>query len=92
MNETANSNPIKAKKIEKGINVNIAIINPEPNIWYKKVESIFNKVCPAVILANNLIPKENALAKYDTVSINTNSGTKAKGVPEGTKYEKKCNL
>ena len=44
MNETANSNPIKAKKIEKGINVNIAIINPEPNIWYKKVAKFLIKV------------------------------------------------
>ena len=40
---------------------------------------------PAAILANNLIPNENALAKYDTTSIRTNKGTNAKGVPEGTK-------
>ena len=37
------------------------------------------------MLANNRIPKEKALAKYDTNSINTNKGTKASGVPDGTK-------
>ena len=45
-------------------------------------------MCPATTLANNLIPNEKALAKYETNSIKTNKGTKAKGVPEGTKYEK----
>ena len=54
-------------------------------ILYKKEESIFIKVCPAVIFAKSLIPKEKALAKYDTTSINTNKGTRASGVPEGTK-------
>jgi len=72
--------------------VNIAIIKLLLNIWYKKVDNIFNNEWPATILANNLIPNDKALAKYDTVSIKTNNGTKAKGVPEGTKYEKKCNL
>lgn len=55
------------------------------NIWYKNVASIFNSVWPATIFANNRIPKENALARYDTVSIKTKRGTKARGVPEGTK-------
>jgi hypothetical protein len=54
----------------------------------KYVLNIFNNVCPAVILANSLTPKETALAKYETNSIKTNKGTKAKGVPEGIKKEK----
>ena len=62
------------------------------NIWYKNVAKIFIKVWPATTLANNLIPNEKALAKYETNSIKTNKGTKANGVPEGTKNEKKCNL
>ena len=49
-------------------------------------------MCPATTFAKSLIPKEKALAKYETISIKTNKGTKANGVPEGTKYEKKCNL
>ena len=43
-------------------------------------------------LANNRTPKEKALAIYEMNSINTNIGTNAKGVPAGTKNEKKCNL
>ena len=52
------------------------------------MDRIFNKVCPATTLANKRIPSEKARAKYETSSINTSNGTKAKGVPEGTKYEK----
>ena len=92
MKETANSKPHKAKNIEKGIKVNNAANIPALNIWYKNVDNIFNSVWPAAILANNLIPNENALAKYDTTSIRTNNGTSAKGVPEGTKYEKNFKL
>ena len=89
---TANSSPIKPKKIKNGINVNTATIKLPENNLYRKVDKIFNSVCPATILLNNRTPKLAALAKYDTTSINTNKGTKAKGVPEGTKKEKKCNL
>ena len=52
------------------------------------MDRIFNKVCPATTLANKRIPSEKARAKYETSSINTSNGTKAKGVTEGTKYEK----
>jgi hypothetical protein len=58
----------------------------------KRPESIFSNECPATRLANNLTPKEKALAIYEINSIKTNKGTKAKGVPAGTKKEKKCNL
>ena len=44
------------------------------------------------MLANNRKPKEAARALYDIASIKTNNGTKASGVPLGTKKEKKCNL
>ena len=92
INETANSSPIIAKNNPNGSKVSTNITIPAANILYKNVDNIFIKVCPATTLAKSLIPKEKALAKYDTVSINTNNGTKANGVPEGTKYEKKCNL
>ena len=88
MIDTAISKPHKAKKNVNGNNVNINNIKLDENIWYKNVDKIFNKVCPATTLANNRIPNEKAQAKYDTSSINTNKGTKANGVPEGTKYEK----
>ena len=52
------------------------------------MDRIFNKVCPATTLANKRIPSEKARAKYETSSMNTSNGTKAKGVPEGTKYKK----
>ena len=67
-------------------------IKLDENIWYKNVDRIFNKVCPATTLANSRIPNEKALAKYETNSIRTNKGTNTKGVPEGTKYEKNFNL
>ena len=92
MKETANSRPIIAKNKPNGMNVTINITIPAENIWYKKVASIFISVCPATTLAKSLIPKEKALAKYETNSIKTNNGTKANGVPEGTKKEKNANL
>lgn len=61
--ETANSSPIKPIKIVKGIKVKIAINTLPENNLYKKVDKIFNKECPAQILANNLTPKDTALAK-----------------------------
>jgi hypothetical protein len=79
-------------KIENGIKVNTETNILLENNCPKNVDNIFNNVCPAVILANNLTPKETALAIYDTNSIRTNNGTNAKGVPEGTKKAKKCNL
>ena len=72
-------------KIANGTNVTKNIITPAENSWYNKVDKIFNHVCPATKLANNRIPKEKALAKYEINSINTNNGTKPRGVPEGMK-------
>ena len=63
ISDTTTSNPIKAMKIEKGIKVTTAIIKLLENSLYKNVDKIFNKVCPAVRLANNRTPKETALAK-----------------------------
>jgi hypothetical protein len=53
---------------------------------------MFSNICPAVIFAANLRPKEIFLAKYDTNSIDTNKGNKTKGHPAGTKREKNFNL
>lgn len=91
MKLTATSSPIIPTNITKGINVMKNTIIPLANSLYKKDERIASKVCPAVRLANNRRPNETDLAKYDTNSINTNSGTKAKGVPAGTKNEKNFN-
>ena len=90
--ETASSKPINAKKIAKGIKVITAIIKLPENNLYKYVDKIFSKVWPATMLANNRTPKDTDRATYEINSIKTNKGTKAKGVPEGTKNEKKCNL
>ena len=80
------------KKKTNGTKVKMATINELPNILYKKLANIFRRVCPPSILANNLKPKLAALAIYEITSIKTNKGIKGKGVPEGIKYEKKCNL
>lgn len=91
MKLTAISSPNIPMKIAKGINVMKKIITPLANNLYRKDERIATSVCPAVRLANNRRPNETDLAKYDTNSINTNSGTNAKGVPAGTKNEKNFN-
>lgn len=78
-------------KIIKGINVTKNTIIPLANNLYRKDERIATKVWPAVRLANNRRPNETDLAKYDTNSISTKRGTKAKGVPAGTKNEKNFN-
>ena len=63
INETIISKPIKPTNIAKGIKVNTAIIKLLENSLYRNVDKIFNRVCPAVRLANNRTPKETALAK-----------------------------
>ena len=63
MKETAISNPINPKKIVNGIKVKIATITLLENNLYKNVDNIFNRVCPAVRLANNRTPQEIPLAK-----------------------------
>jgi hypothetical protein len=40
---------------------------------------IFTKVCPAKILAVNLIDKLNALMIYENISIKIKTGKRAKG-------------
>ena len=44
------------------------------------------------MFAANLRPSDTFLAKYDTVSIKTNKGNKAKGHPSGTRIEKNIHL
>lgn len=89
---TANSSPHSKMKIAKGTKVTKNTIIPLVNNLARRPERIFNKECPATKLANNRTPKEKALAIYEMNSIKTNIGTNAKGVPAGTKNEKKCNL
>lgn len=62
----------------------------EINIFFfeiKKVKfaNIANKVCPAIKLANNRIPKLNGLEKYDIISIPIKNGFKIFGAPDGIK-------
>lgn len=71
-----------------GINVTKKRIKLLVNNLDSKPERIFSSAWPAVKLANSRTPKENALAIYEINSIRTNKGTKAKGVPPGTKKEK----
>lgn len=47
-------------------------------------------MCPEIILAPNLNPKETLRARYEINSISTNSGNNANGQPAGTNNEKKC--
>ena len=89
--ETANSNPISATKIAKGISVTTATSRELVNSCAKNVERILSRVWPATMLANNRTPSETARAMYEISSISTNNGTSARGVPDGIKYEKKCN-
>ena len=89
MKLTAISSPIRAKKIAIGSNATKNITIPEVNIGHNIPLKIFNRVCPATILANRRTPKLNARAKYEINSISTNSGTIPIGVPAGTKYENK---
>jgi len=92
MKLTAISRPHSKIKIAKGTKVTKNTIIPLVNNLANNPDKIFNKECPATKFANNRTPKENALAMYEINSINTNIGTKANGVPAGTKNEKKCSL
>ena len=48
-----------------------------------KLAKIFSSACPAVILANNRIPKLKPRAAYDTISIRIKKGPIASGIPAG---------
>ena len=92
MNETEISSPISAIKIQNGIRVIRAVIAPDVNIGARNPERILSRVCPATVLANSRTPSEKARARYEISSIGTSRGTSHRGVPEGTKNEKKCTL
>lgn len=49
---------------------------------------IASKRCPETIFAASLRPNDTALDKYEINSIKTRRGSKARGVPAGTKREK----
>lgn len=89
MKETAISSPTIPVKIINGIIVNRETITLDTNIGARKPARIFIRTCPAVTLANSRTPRENARARYEISSIGTSRGTRARGVPEGTKKEKK---
>lgn len=72
----------------KGIKVTKKINKLDVNNLNKKEDKMAIRVCPATIFAKSRKPRETALAKYDTNSINTNNGTNPNGVPAGTKNEK----
>lgn len=45
-------------------------------------------MCPEIMLAPSLSPKDRFLDRYDMNSIKTSKGSKPKGQPLGTKREK----
>ena len=57
-------------------------------IFKVKLDNIFNKVCPDIILANNRTAKLKAFATYDIISITNNNGVKTIGQPPGIKWIK----
>jgi len=69
---------------------NIPTIPPKLESCRLNPASIFNKVCPDIILANNLTAKLIARTQYDIISITTSAGTNAFGAPVGTNRCKKC--
>ena len=58
---TANSNPIKRVKINKGIKCANHKPVPKVVITHAKPAITFNKVCPAIIFANNRTDKLTTL-------------------------------
>lgn len=58
-----NSRPAKAVKNNRGNKLTNNNTGPATTIFHVKVEIIFNKECPAIILAPNRTPKETARAK-----------------------------
>jgi len=91
MKAIPSSNPENAIIKAKGINPKKKKIKPLVIILYVKPANIFNSICPLKIFAPNLRPRLTFLDKYDINSINTNSGSKAKGQPAGTNKEKNSN-
>lgn len=74
-------------------NIEPIVINPPAiNISHANWAKIANNKCPAVILAANRTPKENALAVYDINSTITKNGAKYIGLPLGKKVEKNNDL
>ena len=63
---------------------------PDVIILYVNPLRIFNNICPEIILAPNLNPKETLRARYEINSISTKRGNNANGQPAGTNNEKKC--
>jgi len=88
MKAIAISNPLNAMINDKGNNPIKKNKTPLAMIWYVKPLKIANSRWPAATFAVSLKPKETARAVYEINSINTNSGSNAKGVPAGTNNEK----
>lgn len=68
-----------AKKTKTACEFNIIQLNPI---------KIFNKVCPAIILANNRMDKLKIREKYEINSTAAINGAKIKGEPVGIPKEK----
>jgi hypothetical protein len=65
---------------------------PLPNICQANPASIFKRVWPAIIFANNRIDKLRTRAAYETVSIRIIKGAINTGHPGGKKIPKNPNL
>jgi hypothetical protein len=52
---------------------------------------IYNRICPANILANSRMAKLNGRIKKDNISITTSRGMSQLGIPLGKKIRKNCN-
>ena len=91
INAIANSKKNTNKIILIGINTKYRTFFFD--IWIAKPLSINNNVCPANILANNLIAKLKGRIIYEIISIPIKKyKSNLFETPEGTKYLKKLNL
>lgn len=66
----------------------IELIFSNSNMLQEKLTITFNKLCPAIRLINNRIPKLTGLAIYDINSIGTNNKANKNVVLEGKNKEK----
>ena len=86
---TAISRKISTKTTSPGRNAATAYPSPRVNITKLNPIRTFIRVCPAIILANNRIPKLIGLKKYDINSTGTSKNPNKKEVLSGKNNEKK---
>ena len=82
------SSPLKAIMKDKGRSPITKKKRPLAMMLYVKPLKIAKSKWPETIFAASLRPNDTALDKYEINSIKTRRGSKARGVPAGTKREK----